>query len=82
MDREQIYRKVKREVEALAAIEINDPDMLIFRSGVLDSLNVLNIITFVENEFQLKVNPFDVNLDILGSIRLICDFIETKVNQS
>lgn len=80
MDREQIYVKVKAEVEALAALEIVDPDILIFKSGVLDSLNVLHIIIFIESTFGVKINPFDVNLDILGSINLICDYVETKVN--
>ena len=78
MNYSEIEAKVRAEIEALAACEISDPDAEIFKSGLLDSLNILNIIIFIENEFSLKINPFDINLDTLGSINRICDFIETK----
>lgn len=78
MDFSEIEIKVRSEIEALAACEISDPDAEIFKLGLLDSLNILNIIIFIENEFSLKINPFDINLDTLGSITRICDFIETK----
>lgn len=78
MNCHEIETKVRTEIEALAACEISDPDAEIFKSGILDSLNVLNIIIFIENEFSLKINPFDINLDTLGSINRICDFIQAK----
>ena len=82
MNRESIFTKVKIEVEALAAEQAVDPDALIFESGILDSLNVLNIIIFIESAFNIKINPFDVNLNILGSINRICDYIDKKVTAS
>lgn len=78
MNYAEIETKVRSEIEALAACEISDPDAEIFKSGLLDSLNILNIIIFIENEFSLTINPFDINLDTLGSINRICDYIEAK----
>jgi acyl carrier protein len=78
MDYKEIETIVRNEIEALAACEIKDPDAEIFKSGILDSLNILNIIIFIENEFSLKINPFDINLDTLGSIARICEFIQSK----
>jgi acyl carrier protein len=78
MNCSEIETKVRSEIEALAACEIGDPNAEIFKSGLLDSLNILNIIIFIENEFSLKINPFDINLDTLGSITRICDYIEAK----
>lgn len=78
MNFSEIEIKVRSEIEALAACKISDPDAEIFKLGLLDSLNILNIIIFIENEFSLKINPFDINLDTLGSITRICNFIETK----
>lgn len=78
MDYKEIETKVRSEIEALAACEITDPDTDIFKSGILDSLNILNIIIFIENKFSLKINPFDINLDTLGSVTRICEFIQTK----
>lgn len=78
MNSSDIQTKVRAEIEALAGSDISDPDAEIFKSGLLDSLNILNIIIFLENEFSLKINPFDINLDTLGSITRICEYIESK----
>ncbi len=78
MNSHSIQTKVRSEIEALAGSKISDPDAEIFKSGLLDSLNILNIIIFLENEFSLKINPFDINLDTLGSINRICEYIESK----
>ena len=79
MDREIVFKKVKAEVEALAGSTIDDPDEMIFKSGILDSLNVLNILIFIESSFRIKINPFDVNLNILGSLNRISDYVISKV---
>jgi acyl carrier protein len=79
MDRSLIEKRVREEVEALAACEIADFDTEIFKSGLLDSLNILTIIVFIENEFGFKINPFDINLDTLGTINRICEFVVNKM---
>jgi D-alanine--poly(phosphoribitol) ligase subunit 2 len=78
MNNKDIQTKVRSEIEALAGSDIKDPDAEIFTSGLLDSLNILNIIIFIENEFGLKINPFDINLDTLGSINRICEYIDSR----
>jgi len=78
MKRHFIYHKVKNELQALSGYEINDPDQGIFTSGILNSLNMLNLILFLESEFDLQINPFDVNLQMLGTLNRICDFVETR----
>jgi acyl carrier protein len=78
MEQAEIQTKVKAEIEALAGCEIADPTIKIFKSGVLDSLNILNIIVFIENEFGIKIDPFDISLDSLGSIESICSYIVAK----
>ena len=78
MNKDVVLQKVKNEVEAMASRSIDDPDTEIFTSGILDSLNILNILTFLESEFQLQINPFDINLDTMGTINNICDYIISK----
>ena len=79
MDNATVFNKIKAEVEALAACPVPSDDEDIFKSGILDSLNILNIIVFIENEFDIKINPFEVNLETLGSINNICEFVNAKV---
>ena len=78
MNKDVVLQKVKNEVEAMASRSIDDPDTEIFTSGILDSLNILNILTFLESEFLLQINPFDINLDTMGTINKICDYIISK----
>jgi acyl carrier protein len=78
MDRERILAKVKNELEVLGSREIQDANEEIFRTGLLDSLNILNLITFIETEFNLRLDPFDVSLDSLGTLNKICDYILRK----
>ena len=78
MKNEKILEKVKEQVNALASGPIDDPDMEIFKSGFLDSLNVIHIISFIEAEFGIRINPFDITLDTLGSLNKICDYIKNK----
>jgi len=78
MDKEVILQKVKNEIEAMASQSIVDSDTEIFTAGILDSLNILNILSFIESEFQLQINPFDINLDTMGTINKICDYIISK----
>lgn len=81
LDNEKILGKVKREVEALAGNEIEDADLEIFGSGILDSLNVLHIITYIESEFGISINPFDITLDTLGSLNKICNYVSNKIKK-
>ena len=76
--REEIRKKVLNEVESLASKKVIDDDFDIFSNGYLDSLNVLHIIVFIESEFNTKINPYDLSIDVLSSINKIVDFIDNK----
>jgi acyl carrier protein len=76
--RDQIYKLLKKEIELLSNKEIPSGDTEIFKSGILDSLNVLHIITLLEHEFVLQIDPFDLTLDTLGSLNKITEFVCEK----
>lgn len=75
---EEIVQMVKAEVENIAGAPVADPNEEIFKSGYLDSLNILHIITFLEATFAVEIDPFSVNLDTLGSLNKIAEFIHAK----
>lgn len=79
MDRESILQKIKSEIEALASDELKDKDEEIFKTDFLDSLNVINIITFIEGEFGLSVDTFDLTIDSLGTLNKITDYVVSKL---
>lgn len=81
MNKDDILEKIKGEIEALASKTVESPDEEIFKSGFLDSLNVLNIIVFIEETFDIKINTFEVTLDTLGTLNRITDYVHGKVNE-
>ena len=76
--RKTIKEKITNEVELLASKKVDSDDFEIFSNGYLDSLNVLHIIIFMESEFKIKINPYDISIDALSSVNKITDFILSK----
>ncbi len=81
MEKNEIKELLIKEVESLGQFKIESDDMKIFSPGYLDSLNIINLITYIESEFKIKIDPFDVNLDSFESIEKIQVFVEKKLNQ-
>lgn len=82
LDRKKIQAIIKNEIENLAAQKLESCDEEIFKSGFLDSLNVLNIIVFIEQEFNIKVDVFEVNIDSLGTVNKMVDYVWGKRESS
>ncbi len=82
MEKNKIIEVLKKEIETLGQFNIENNDTLIFSPGYLDSLNIINLITFIESEFEVKIDPFDVNLDSFESLNKISEYIENKLNEN
>lgn len=76
---EEIKQIVRAEVETLAGSAVEGDDQSIFKDGYLDSLNILHIITFIEAQFSIPIDPFSINLDTLGSINRAAEYIQSKL---
>jgi acyl carrier protein len=79
MEREQISTLIKNELENMAGKSLPNSNDEIFKSGYLDSLNVLNIIVFLEQKFHITINPYDINIDNLGTLNSIVQYVEDKI---
>lgn len=60
--------------------KIND-SMLLFDEGIFDSMGLLNLISFLEEDFCIKVEDSELDAENLGSIDAIAAFIERKSNK-
>jgi acyl carrier protein len=63
------------QIETLA-----DDDPL-FTGGHLDSLNALSVLIFLESRFGLKVDPLDITLQDIDSVRMIADFARARLDR-
>jgi acyl carrier protein len=53
-------------------------DASFLEMGILDSTGVLELVTYLETVYGIKVNDDELLPDNLDSINAICDFIERK----
>jgi acyl carrier protein len=56
---------------------ITDADPLL-ESGIVDSMGVLELVTFVEQEFGVKVSDEELVPENFQSIRLLAEFVVAK----
>ncbi len=57
--------------------ELGDDDRLLER-GVVDSMGVAEMVTFIEDEFGIKTSDEDITESNLGSLRAIGRFVTQK----
>ena len=62
---------------------IRDEDLgegqALFSGGLLDSLNALNVVVFLESRFGLKISPLDVTVGDIDSVAMIADFARQRM---
>ena len=46
--------------------------------GLVDSLGIMRLINFIEENFNIRVPPEDVTIEHFRSIRVIAEFIESR----
>jgi acyl carrier protein len=80
LDRNSIIAAVKGEIVRIAAVLDSDatdlqPDELIPASGFIDSAGLLELIAWFEARFDLRVAPEEFNVDNLGTVNAMADFV-------
>lgn len=77
--KEKILEFIRDELLDDDEEQINDETSL-FKDRILDSLNLLTLISFLEDEFEIKINSSEVNYDNLDSVVNITDYLDRKTS--
>lgn len=72
-----IFDKVAQFISNLTGESNINPEMNLFQNGILSSLDVLDLLTFIEKEFTVEVPDDDIDADNFGTIRNIANLIES-----
>jgi len=79
------YRSVKEQLikalklEEMSADEIDD-DAPLFNEGLgLDSVDAIELVIFLDNQYGIKIDNAGESKDIFVSIRTLTDFINQNV---
>lgn len=76
MSQEKIKIFIEKELLKSARPILADENIL--ESGILDSMGIVQIITFLEREFGIKVEEDDFNLNNFSNIKNIAEFVNRK----
>ena len=55
-----------------------DKGTLLFSSGILDSFNLVSLMSYIEREAGFRINPTEVSLDNFDSIDRILRYVERR----
>ena len=70
-----IKEKVKQFLKKRKNVNINDDDDL-FKSGFVDSLFALQLILFLEKEFNIKISNKDISEENFRTLNNIADTVK------
>lgn len=71
-----VREEITEYINELTHENITDDNINLFESGLLTSLDVLDLINFIESKFSIHLLEENVNMDNFGSISGIVSFIE------
>ena len=74
-EHEQILEFIHEELLDGEEVEAGES---LFRSQILDSLSLTNLIVFLEETFGVKVGAMDISYDNLDNVDLMVAFIDRK----
>lgn len=58
-------------------IELSGDDELLI-SGLIDSLGVIQLVTFIEANFDVEVRPEDVTIENFSTINVVAAYLERQ----
>ena len=67
-----IYTSILNEM-----VEIDADDELLV-SGLVDSMNVMRLVSFVKSEFKLDIAPHEITIENFSSVRKLSLFLDAK----
>ena len=65
-----------------AQVDTIDNDTSLINDLALDSIQILELIVAIENEFAFSCNPRELNLEMFDKLSLLVDYIERNSNKN
>ena len=59
---------------------ILDDELLIFKEGILDSMGLISLFSFLEQEFNIQITDADLVEENFESVKAITNFVTERQN--
>jgi acyl carrier protein len=73
---EESIRRVAALIADVVQFTPGDVDEDLLETGMLDSFALIELLTAIENEFELQLPLEDLDLEVLRSVRSIASYVD------
>lgn len=82
MEFEPFFALMKQQLGTLSTASLDHVDARtpLLATGLIDSLAIVDLISFVEARWGVQVDPMDLSVDNFGSIGAIHDYVRRKID--
>lgn len=70
---------LKETISEIAFSDVEN-DELLWESGILDSITIIELSVEIENEYDIKIPIQEIVIENFGSVNKLKNYIETKLN--
>jgi acyl carrier protein len=70
--------KIRKFISETFFVEDFKDEDSFLKNGIVDSTGMIELVTFLENEFQFKIADDELIPENLDSVRNVCAFVERK----
>ncbi|MBU7314900.1 phosphopantetheine-binding protein [Paenibacillus oleatilyticus] len=71
-----VREQISDYIRELTHEPVTDPSLNLFEAGLLTSLDVLDLISFLEETFRVTISEDDVNMESLGTMNGVVSLVE------
>lgn len=76
---DQLQQLIAQELDVNIQMSDIDPDTSLLEDGLgLDSIAIVELVTLVEENFQVHFDEEDLNMDAFASVRALSQWIDRK----
>ena len=77
--KDDLLKYVLQQSDMIKKIEEIPLDKSLLKEGILDSFGIIELVEFVENKWELKIEDEEFNVENFGSIEKIINLIDQKI---
>ena len=77
-----IAEKIKDYIRSASFSNVDnlDDELLIFKEGILDSMGLISLFSFLEQEFNIQITDADLVEENFESVKAITNFVTERQN--
>lgn len=77
---DSVKKYLTREIALLQSSEDVDENASLMKSGLLDSIDVIKLVSFLERSFEIAIDAQDVKAGHLETVTSIARFVRARIS--